>query len=332
MIELVAGFAISPLRAALGVTVLPVAALAAAAIPGEPRAEALAGAVLLAGGAAALAFLPAAGIAWTLVPQLLAGRGMGLALPALGARARLPEAARDLVARHVGIVVVLAILAPVATHKLKAATDRAILQGAALVLDAPDRPAEEARARARAVQGRRRRAPARRPAGRGRRQRGNFADNAAVYDRLAARLDDVVVVAVQDAFKTAYLIAAALALLGRRAAVQRLAPARDLAGDPLAAGSRRASTPSSTADRPRHRSLSPIPASQRAAAELRRLRRRDPERRRSSCSTARRARRGIEPRGVRARALRPQARGDVRARARRQPAQRGRPALTCSGG
>ena len=45
------------------------------------------------------------------------------------------------------------------------------------------------------------------------RQRGNFADDAAVYDRLAGRLDDVVVVAVQDAFKTAYLIAAALALL-----------------------------------------------------------------------------------------------------------------------
>ena len=41
------------------------------------------------------------------------------------------------------------------------------------------------------------------------RQRGNFADNAAVYDRLAVRLDDVVVVAVQDAFKTAYLIAGA---------------------------------------------------------------------------------------------------------------------------
>ena len=41
VIELVAGFAMSPLRAALGVTILPLAALAAAAIPGSPRPRAL---------------------------------------------------------------------------------------------------------------------------------------------------------------------------------------------------------------------------------------------------------------------------------------------------
>ena len=44
-------------------------------------------------------------------------------------------------------------------------------------------------------------------------QRAKFADNPAVYDRLAGRLDDVIVVAVQDAFRTAYLIAAGLSLL-----------------------------------------------------------------------------------------------------------------------
>jgi hypothetical protein len=43
--------------------------------------------------------------------------------------------------------------------------------------------------------------------------RAEFADDAGVYDRLAGRLDDVVVVAVQDAFRAAYLIAAALAVL-----------------------------------------------------------------------------------------------------------------------
>src|SRR5262249_15748112 len=83
VIELVAGFAISPFRAALGVTVLPLAAVAALLIPGEPRARALGGALLLTGGGAALAFLPAPTIAWTIVPQVLAGLGMGLALPAL---------------------------------------------------------------------------------------------------------------------------------------------------------------------------------------------------------------------------------------------------------
>ena len=137
VIELVAGFAISPLRAALGVSILPLAALAALLIPGSKRARALAGAVLLTGGAAALAFLPAPTIAWTIIPQVLAGLGMGLALPALSARPRpARDAARNLVARHAGIVLVLVILAPVATARLEAATDQAILQGAALVLDA----------------------------------------------------------------------------------------------------------------------------------------------------------------------------------------------------
>ena len=44
-------------------------------------------------------------------------------------------------------------------------------------------------------------------------RRGQFAGDAAVYERLAKRLDDVVVVAIKDAFQTVYLIAAALALL-----------------------------------------------------------------------------------------------------------------------
>jgi MFS family permease len=214
VIELVAGFAMSPLRAALGVAILPLAALAGAAIPGAPRPKALAGATLIAGGAAALAFLPAASIAWTVVPQLLAGAGMGLALPAFSGERNVAEAARNLVARHAGIVVVLALLAPVATAQLETTTDRAILQGASLVLDARIDPLQKLQLApallddvdvdspraglTRAVEQR----------------RAEFADDAAVYDRLAGRLDDVVVVAVQDAFRAAYLIAAALALLG----------------------------------------------------------------------------------------------------------------------
>ena len=170
VIELVAGFAISPLRAALGVTVLPLAALAAAAITGPPRSRALAGAVLLAGGAAALAFLPAAGIAWTIVPQLLAGAGMGLALPAYSRRAaaraqrrrgragarRAPRRdrrrARD--PRPGG---------DAQARRDDRAGDPA---GRGARARRPDRPAAEARARARAVRGRRRRPPARRAAGR----------------------------------------------------------------------------------------------------------------------------------------------------------------------
>ena len=110
-------------------------------------------------------------------------------------------------------MLVLVILAPVATARLEAATDRAILQGASLVLDAQidplkelelapslldevdvDRPRE---ALSEAVDAR----------------RAEFAADAYVYDRLGARLDDVVIAAIQDAFRIAYLIAAALALV-----------------------------------------------------------------------------------------------------------------------
>src|SRR6185436_15236884 len=82
VLELVAGFALSPLTAAAGVTVLPIAALIASTVRGSAVARAGAGAVLLAGGAVSLAFLPAPDIGWAVVPQVLAGAGMGLALPA----------------------------------------------------------------------------------------------------------------------------------------------------------------------------------------------------------------------------------------------------------
>ena len=89
VIELVAGFAISPRRAAARRERAPGRG---ARRRGDPRRAAgrgrSAGALLFAGGAGALAFLPAPGIGWTLVPQLLAGAGMGLALPALSHRAR----------------------------------------------------------------------------------------------------------------------------------------------------------------------------------------------------------------------------------------------------
>jgi len=213
VIELVAGFAMSPIEAALGVTVLPMAALAGAAIPGERRPKAMAGSLLIAGGAASLAFLPEAAIAWTFIPQVLAGGGMGLALPAFSDERDIPEAARNLIARHVGIVIVLAILAPVATAQLQTATERAILQGAALVLDAQIDPLQKLKLAPALLDqvdvdgpraGLTRNVEA---------NRAEFAADAAVYDRLAGRLDDVVVGAVQDAFRTAYLIAGALALL-----------------------------------------------------------------------------------------------------------------------
>jgi MFS family permease len=211
VIELVAGFAHTPLEAAAAVSVLPLAAVAAWRIPGAPEPRALAGALLLAGGAAALAFLPEAGIAWTVTPQLLAGAGMGLAVPALSDERGLAEAARGLFARHAGIVVVLAILAPVATSELAGATERAILQGTALVLDAQLEPLEKLELAPDLLDGVDVGAPRAGLAAAVEEHRGEL--DPAVYDHLAARLDDVIVAAALGAFRAAYLIAAALALV-----------------------------------------------------------------------------------------------------------------------
>ena len=101
---LVAGWNEEPLAAAAAVSVLPLAALAVRGAGGDPRTRAAAGCVLVAAGTLCLAFLPLASLWWTLVPQALAGAGMGLALPAL-AGGLLPErdsadAGHLLAARH----------------------------------------------------------------------------------------------------------------------------------------------------------------------------------------------------------------------------------------
>ena len=81
---LVAGWNVSPLSAAATVTVIPLAALAGARLGGDPRTRAAAGCAFVGGGVLALAWLPNASLWWTVIPQALAGVGMGLALTALG--------------------------------------------------------------------------------------------------------------------------------------------------------------------------------------------------------------------------------------------------------
>src|SRR5919198_1486205 len=147
VLVLVAGFGVTPLRGAVTVTVLPVAALVATRIGGNPWVRASAGCALVGGGVLALGWLPDARLAWTLVPQAVAGLGMGLALTALGGEL-LPErtpddAARLLTLRHAGIAVILAVLAPIVAHQLDTTTEHAREQGVALVLDAPLPPREK---------------------------------------------------------------------------------------------------------------------------------------------------------------------------------------------
>src|SRR4029450_7553558 len=83
---LVTGRPMPPPAAGVVVSVLPVAALLSGRfVPSCTglRVRIASGVVLVAGGLAALALLPRAGWAWTLVPQVLIGVGVGLALAAL---------------------------------------------------------------------------------------------------------------------------------------------------------------------------------------------------------------------------------------------------------
>jgi predicted MFS family arabinose efflux permease len=235
---LVAGWNLSPLNAAVAVSVLPLAALAAArAAPGDPRARAATGCLLVAGGTFALAFLPLASAWWTVVPQLLAGAGMGLALPALAGELipeRTPrDAARLLTARHGGIALALLLLAPIVASNLDSATFRARERGVALVLDSPLQPQDKIALAPELLAGVGSDQPRRSLARAVDRNRSRFSGSGRVaFDRLGRRADDTLVQAVEESFRLAFVIAAVLALAaavavapepGRRAALARAA-------------------------------------------------------------------------------------------------------------
>jgi hypothetical protein len=145
VIMLIEGWRHSPGEAALTVSVMPVAAIAAGrwARDRGDLVAALAGCALVAGGLAALGLLPRAHAVWTLAPQLAIGLGLGLALATLigatvgerGAVAR--PAGWTIAARHLGIVAGLLVLTPVFTADLNAVKAPAERAGLAHVLDAP---------------------------------------------------------------------------------------------------------------------------------------------------------------------------------------------------
>jgi hypothetical protein len=234
---LVAGWNETPLAAAAAVTVLPLAAVAGARIPGDATTRACAGAALVGGGVLALAWLPDAHLAWTVVPQLLAGVGMGLSLTAIGG-GLLPErtprdAARLLAVRHAGIAAVLAAVAPIASHQLDASVQTSKERGVALVLDAKLPPQDKLQLAPKLLDGVDSAQPRAglRTAAAAERGRFDGADRV-VYDRLVARADDTLIEGVGDAFRSSFLIAGALGLL----AAALLVPARRRLGALAAAG------------------------------------------------------------------------------------------------
>ncbi|WP_272474519.1 MFS transporter [Baekduia alba] len=223
---LVAGWDASPLAAAATVTVIPAGALIGSRIGGDARARAAAGCALVGAGVLALAFLPDAHLPWTFAPQAAAGLGMGLALPALGGEL-LPErdpqdASRLLVLRHVGIALALIVLAPIVSHDLTTSTDRAKERGVAVVLDAKLKPTDKLRLAPDLLAGVDDDQP--RHGLRQALRKGEStipADDRPAYDDLAHRTDDTLVLAVGEAFRTAFLVTGALALLAAAAVLPR---------------------------------------------------------------------------------------------------------------
>jgi Major Facilitator Superfamily len=213
---LVTGWSITPLAAAVTVSVLPAAAVAAARIPGPARTRAAAGALLVAGGVLALASLPGANLWWTVPPQLMAGAGLGLALPAL-AGGLLPEdtpeqAAWLLSLRHAGITAALIVLAPVAAAQLDDAVAETRLEGTALVLDARLPPLEKLSLAGTLVGDIDPVDPRGELQSSLDRARAGIEDKAA-FDELATRADEALVAGVQNAFAPALAICGALALI-----------------------------------------------------------------------------------------------------------------------
>ena len=141
---LVDGWGMSPAAAGIVVTIMPVSAIVATRL--RPRSISAvmgvaSGVILIAGGLAALAFMPRAGWAWTIPPQILVGAGVGLALAGLtelaldGRAEQVVHGGWTLAARHAGVVIGLLLLAPVLTTALEENQEEAIRAGAAEVLD-----------------------------------------------------------------------------------------------------------------------------------------------------------------------------------------------------
>jgi MFS family permease len=152
VILLINGWRLAPLAAGLVVTMLPIAAILAARFAGAvaaPWIRATSGVILITGGLAALGWLPEAGAAWTVPPQLAVGAGGGLALSALTERALAGRSSQavhggwTIAARHAGVVLGLLLLTPIFTADLKEKRDEALAAGTSFVLDSRIPPLEK---------------------------------------------------------------------------------------------------------------------------------------------------------------------------------------------
>jgi MFS family permease len=152
VILLINGWRLEPLAAGAVVTVMPISAILAARFAGAIGplwARAASGVILISGGLAALGWLPEAGAAWTVPPQLAIGAGLGLALSALTERALAGRSSQavhggwTLAARHAGVVLGLLLLTPIFTADLEQNREDALAAGTAYVLDSRIAPLDK---------------------------------------------------------------------------------------------------------------------------------------------------------------------------------------------
>ncbi|MET0928364.1 MAG: MFS transporter, partial [Aeromicrobium sp.] len=220
---LVEGWGRSPATAAVTVSVVPIAALAARPVARLLRppagVEIAVGCFLVAGGLVGLAIPPSSHLAWSIAPQALVGLGLGLTVDRLTSQAmemRLPRARHagwTIGARHIGVVVGLAILTPVFTADLLAAQDPAQEAITSLVLDAP-LPPQDKIAIAQALGRELAEQEAQVPDLHGAFERIDVApDDQAALDQLERELVAQVERAATRAFRDSFLIGAGLALI-----------------------------------------------------------------------------------------------------------------------
>jgi hypothetical protein len=133
----------SPIAGAGIVSALPLAALLVRPLTLSGPIAVCGGAALLAIGLVGLALLPSASVGFMIWSLALCGAGLGLAVPvfsnaALDQGAGLTRSGTLTVgARHVGLVLALALIAPLLASKVPDAGDKALLRGTAVLLDAP---------------------------------------------------------------------------------------------------------------------------------------------------------------------------------------------------
>jgi MFS family permease len=146
---LIEGWRLSPIGAAIVVSVMPLAALLGARLgpaAGSERARAAAGSILVAGGLGGLALLPDAEVILTVPPQLLVGVGLALVISALTETAlagRAPQAIHGgwtISARHAGVAIGLIALTPLFTADIAEQRRDAIDAATAVVLDSRVEP------------------------------------------------------------------------------------------------------------------------------------------------------------------------------------------------